>query len=740
MRLRLTVQHATDVEQDFATREPTVHIGRDPQSQLPLSDSGGMISWHHARIELSNTGARIEDLGSTNGTYLNGRRLVKGQAQAFHENDVIQFGQKGPRLLVRELEVVAQVQPVAATVLTPLPLPADVVPAASHSSRNGSPALAAVAKTTPAPSGPSPTRLMLMQTQRRFRLFTFLAASFAAFALLALGMVAFVLLWHEKRLDTIDEQIAKIRDELSDCETHIDDLRGKDGTIVANTEHMYQRAAGVATSAGPARPEDVYLRTATSTAWIISSNGSGSGALIDRDRRLVVTAYHVVHGVNEVDVVFPKFYNGRILSNVQQYSSDGGTVGGREAIRAKVWATDPDLDLAIVELPAGKLPGEILPLPLAANSVPTAATVHSVGGHPQGSTGLWVYSHGYVREVARDKLSFPNDQVVNAWIVSTQNPINQGNSGGPLVNDRCELVGIASSGGLSSANVVTKFIDVRHVREVKAAQPHKFVGQPKTRPGITIPPPPPSPPPPVVGPSRGQVHALLLLETADPKIGQWEIGNGKQMRGLLEAGLPKDRYSITTLEGDQLTAEAIEGYYRSLTAKVRPEDTVYCYYGGHGCMTGNHHFFYLVSGSKKPQYLQRDILRGWMASGNPRLRVVISDCCSSYGGGAPNVQFATPPPNVLTPLFLRQHGVVDWTAASPGQYGWTGIFTPCLEEGIVAGKPRTWDVLFEDVKKRTEKKYAAALAAAPPGSELAKFKQKSQTPYVFMPPTAVKPD
>jgi hypothetical protein len=127
-----------------------------------------------------------------------------------------------------------------------------------------------------------------------------------------------------------------------------------------------------------------------------------------------------------------------------------------------------------------------------------------------------------------------------------------------------------------------------------------------------------------------------------------------------------------------------------------------------------------------------------MAKTNPHLRVLITDCCSSYSGGSKAVEFGTPPPNVLSPLFLGQHGVVDWTAASPGQWAFGNMFTPSLEEGIVTTKPQTWDRLFDDVKQRTEKRYGTAHKGAPAGSDLAK--QDMQTPYAFVKLSAVKPD
>jgi ABC transport system ATP-binding/permease protein len=48
-------------------------LGRDPASGYPLDLP--MVSWHHAAVERSAEGIYVEDLGSRNGTYVNGVRI-----------------------------------------------------------------------------------------------------------------------------------------------------------------------------------------------------------------------------------------------------------------------------------------------------------------------------------------------------------------------------------------------------------------------------------------------------------------------------------------------------------------------------------------------------------------------------------------------------------------------------------------------------------------------------------------
>jgi FHA domain len=77
--------------QEGATIEvsaPTV-VGRDVQSGIRL-DRDEFASGQHARIEPRSNGAWVDDLGSTNGTFVNGSKLKKGRiAKA---GDVIRIG------------------------------------------------------------------------------------------------------------------------------------------------------------------------------------------------------------------------------------------------------------------------------------------------------------------------------------------------------------------------------------------------------------------------------------------------------------------------------------------------------------------------------------------------------------------------------------------------------------------------------------------------------------------------
>src|SRR3954470_3278615 len=67
--------------------DKTVLIGRDPACDLLLSD--GLVSSRHALIEDRGDGWALVDLGSTNGTSVNGE---KGKEFVLARNDKIAFG------------------------------------------------------------------------------------------------------------------------------------------------------------------------------------------------------------------------------------------------------------------------------------------------------------------------------------------------------------------------------------------------------------------------------------------------------------------------------------------------------------------------------------------------------------------------------------------------------------------------------------------------------------------------
>jgi FHA domain/Trypsin-like peptidase domain len=85
---------------NFARSEVT--IGRDAGCDLPLNGVAN-VSGKHARIDLTPAGAFLVDLHSTNGTFLNDRK-IEGQ-EKLHKGDYIRLGHTGPSFRIAEVDL-----------------------------------------------------------------------------------------------------------------------------------------------------------------------------------------------------------------------------------------------------------------------------------------------------------------------------------------------------------------------------------------------------------------------------------------------------------------------------------------------------------------------------------------------------------------------------------------------------------------------------------------------------------
>ena len=73
-------------------RQERITIGRSPANVLYLHDEDRIVSKQHAEIVISGAAIYLTDLGSTNGTHLNGKRLQAGHPYEVQPGDTIQIG------------------------------------------------------------------------------------------------------------------------------------------------------------------------------------------------------------------------------------------------------------------------------------------------------------------------------------------------------------------------------------------------------------------------------------------------------------------------------------------------------------------------------------------------------------------------------------------------------------------------------------------------------------------------
>jgi S1-C subfamily serine protease len=263
----------------------------------------------------------------------------------------------------------------------------------------------------------------------------------------------------------------------------------------------------------------LYKQVVDSAVFIINpfpeqhAYAMGSGSLIDKTRRYVLTNYHVVEEKDKVLVQFPvHLKDGTILKEKKMYI-DRWKAG--EAITGKVLHRDKTRDLAIVQLE--KLPATAKQVKLAKTS-PAAGTGTWNIGSPGRVTGVFSITSGQVRTVVNeDQVVHGHDEIlrIKCVMVTATNPTNPGDSGGPLFNKNGEQVAVTESGMGGDVQQVNLFVDVSEVRaflkEKKILLPDEDA--PPEKKGTT----PPGSDGPKAGPGAGGAPPEAAPSDADEK-------------------------------------------------------------------------------------------------------------------------------------------------------------------------------------------------------------------------------
>ena len=152
----------------------------------------------------------------------------------------------------------------------------------------------------------------------------------------------------------------------------------------------------------------------------IPHQGSGSGFVIDR-QGFILTNYHVIENADRITV----------------------TLADGRALRGEVIGTDPAIDVALLHVNSASV---LEPVPL--------------GNSDELRVGEWVCAIGnplgYVHSVTVGVVSFIGRKLFDASLddyIQTDAAINFGNSGGPLINARGEVIGINSAISSRASNI-----------------------------------------------------------------------------------------------------------------------------------------------------------------------------------------------------------------------------------------------------------------------------------------------
>ena len=106
--MRLVVERGALAGSEFHVRQAQAVIGRDAENDVALAEHG--VSRKHARLQMKQSGPGapdwyLVDLGTTSGTFLNGRRIPAHEPQKLQPGDRVSVGSSV--LVVRDLETAA---------------------------------------------------------------------------------------------------------------------------------------------------------------------------------------------------------------------------------------------------------------------------------------------------------------------------------------------------------------------------------------------------------------------------------------------------------------------------------------------------------------------------------------------------------------------------------------------------------------------------------------------------------
>jgi hypothetical protein len=212
----------------------------------------------------------------------------------------------------------------------------------------------------------------------------------------------------------------------------------------------------------------VYPRVLRSTGWIAVPGTDGVDAgtcfVMDREQRLILTCAHVLGKASEALIYFPRYRDGEPIVEASYY------LNHVPALIGHVIAKDALRDLALIQVESR--PADVEALALADRSAEPGEAVHSIGNSALADGGmLWRYTRGYVRLVYPEPIKTTRG-IGYIRVVETQSPVNKGDSGGPVVDDQCRLVGVTDSYA-PHERLVSESIDVLEVQHFLQKAFHK---------------------------------------------------------------------------------------------------------------------------------------------------------------------------------------------------------------------------------------------------------------------------
>jgi S1-C subfamily serine protease len=207
------------------------------------------------------------------------------------------------------------------------------------------------------------------------------------------------------------------------------------GTTVVQTAPSSPAAAPVADD-NRLSVSEIYERAAPGVVQITSTAGSddnpslgpfglpdsgpgqalGSGFVIDKAGH-IVTNYHVIEGADQIEVSF----------------------SNQDTLRATLVGSDPSTDIAVLRVEASSR--SLTPLAFGDSAAVRVGDPVVAIGNPFGLARTT--TAGIVSAVQERTITAPNGYPID-HVIQTDAQINSGNSGGPLLNARAQVIGVNS--------------------------------------------------------------------------------------------------------------------------------------------------------------------------------------------------------------------------------------------------------------------------------------------------------
>jgi S1-C subfamily serine protease len=489
MKAQFTFLSGSRAGQTDVFSQAHISIGRHPQSELKFDPDKDLdVSSRHATVTLVGDLWVLRDLGSTNGTFVNGKRLTKDHMLV--SKDVIGFGPNGPKL---EFTSIPDARPSpapgpltpagsAGTVVfgnqqQPIPNPPKLTPEQLRNPR----------RTPGASPGTSPrtntkVRIEVHRQTKRLKL-------------TAIGLFVLLILLSGAYLWQTAETARRLAEQRRVLLGQVDSLMQEIGALAQGSEGL---KAALDSAQAVAEQLKQQLAAAPNDAGKINDLRRRLDAAMRQQRTLAGAAAVDAQGIaarnrDAVAIVFVQFPNGQIytgtafavrsdpgggllITNKHVVTDSNGTLatrigvvfnGSRQNFRADVVKVHPDVDLALLRasvhrgFPVVKSlsdssrkaemgePAAVLGFPLG---------LDLAGGHEWSSEG--VAATLTLGTVSR---TLPNLLQLDSYGA-------QGASGSPILDRAGSVIGVLYGGETGSNGRIIYGVPIRFVHQLLAGQ------------------------------------------------------------------------------------------------------------------------------------------------------------------------------------------------------------------------------------------------------------------------------